>query len=232
MKKFIAFIPALLLLVPFAARAVYVETGAGANGSAGSAETNGAVHVDVEIGGGSGNADATVTQSVDADTGLPVITITTTGEETDASFEAHAKAVKEDNARVKAADVNADGAVEVTYAHRGKLFGFIPVTLTSKTTVASDTESGAKVVVQMPWWSFLVSGASKAKADIEAALNASTAIQVNAEAEASSASRARLADAIVASLDAFVELEAGVDASAAGGTYLEKQSPENAGAAE
>lgn len=114
-------------------------------------------------------------------------------------------------------DSDSDESTEVVvvYRHRGKLFGFIPVTVKSTTIV--DTTSDGEVMVgsRLPWWSFLVAGENYAKEDLETRVKENATIKSSARASMSASSKAQLTEAVLAEIEAHAQsqTEAKLDTS-------------------
>ena len=208
MRLFAKVLTLALVVVPFSASAVSlygttdvkVDTSAGAKTDAGASvkgdaggssgndvevKDDGAAGVQVQVGG---NTDTNATTNAEA---------SITG---DPDFDLFAKSVTTSNAEVSAVDLDADGKVDVAYKHKGWLFGFIPVMLTSHTTVTAESDGTAKAHVSLPWWSFLVSGVSQVKSDTEAALDADVDVKANASVQTSTNARVKLVEVMVSSL--------------------------------
>jgi len=92
-----------------------------------------------------------------------------------------------------------ENTVEVRYGVPGRLFGFIPVTMTAQVEVASD----GTVAVSYPWYRFLV--ATDAEGDIESELSS----RIDSSAAFTASAKAALVDEIRVALP-----EASVSASA------------------
>ena len=214
--KYFPILLSILISLPLSAGAVglYGDTGVnvnvGADASAKS-QTNagattsvnvgvsGSTHVETPSGveitvdrSGTGGADVSVEHRI---TGDP-------------DFDLMVTSATKDNARVSKVDVAESGSVDVAFKHDGRLFGVIPVKVTSHTMVAADENGNAKVVVKLPWWSFFVSGVSKVKGDIETALSSNSEVKASANAEASAAARVKLVEVIVSSLTAEANAQA------------------------
>jgi hypothetical protein len=184
MKNFIRTLIALLLLSPVAVLAAEVNVGANVGINATDAEGNPA-HVET---------------STDED-GTPVFTITTNAHaETDADFEAYVENAKTEDSHVESADVDEDGSVDVAYQHEGKILGVFPVTVTSHTSVSSDANGNVVTHVNLPWWSFLVSGLDDIRANVMAALSANADVKANVNAQTNAAARLSLVKAFVSAL--------------------------------
>lgn len=193
--------------------------------SAGAAILNTATNVDatVEVKGSSDSSmNSSARSNGSTNTGVQIhveakpvtYTASTTGTEAsvtnDADFSLFVKTVKTQDPRVSSIGTSSDGTVNVAYKHDAKLFGFIPVEVTSYTSVNGNGD----VSVTMSWWSFLVSGASKIRSDVEALVKGNADVKANAIANASAQSKARLTEAIISSLDAHAAASVETNASA------------------
>lgn len=104
--------------------------------------------------------------------------------------------------------------ISVEWKHEGKLFGFIPVTVTSKTIVVATETDDAKVTTDMPWWSIFVTGINNRSDEIDVKLEESNAIKAYTSTQASTQIRAQALYEIIKelSVDANVEAEANLEA--------------------
>ncbi|MDO8523911.1 MAG: hypothetical protein Q7R74_01630, partial [bacterium] len=163
MKIFAKLVPLGLLLLPLSVGAVsiYGDTSVQVNTTVGATTT-------VET-GVSGSARVETPSGVNVDvnrSGDDGVEVTIENKSIgDPDFDLLVSTIKTENERVVAVDVDADGAVDVAYKHQGRLFGFIPVTVTSHTTITATTDGTVTAKVRLPWWSFFVSGVSKIKTD-------------------------------------------------------------------
>lgn len=98
--------------------------------------------------------------------------------------------------------------ITVEWKHEGKLFAFIPVTVTSETKVMANETAEAKVTTDMPWWSIFVSGVNDRSDEIDAKLEGSAAIKAYTDAKVSAQVRAQAVYEIVNELSADASLEA------------------------
>ena len=195
MRKIITHVVAgFLVLVPLSAAALTVDVDAARGAKGGSMDSS--VGSDVVVGTKADvKTDAMVKIDMDSDDdGAMEATITG-----DPDFDLYVKSVTSAEAQVSEVDVDEDGAVEVAYEHEGKLFGFIPVMVTSRTSVTAESNGQARVHARLPWWSFLVSGISGVQSGVETSLNAKEVIKTGS-AKASASIRIKLAEAIVSSL--------------------------------
>jgi hypothetical protein len=219
MKTFTKLVPLALLVLPFGAFAASLYGGTAVNittGTGVSATVDANVYTGGNASSSSGNTDSHTTAGVDVNVGgNGNTTVQSTADiAASAEFKAVADSAKASDERVQAVDLNNEGAVDVAYRHDGKLFGFLPIKVTSHTLVKAQNDGTVSVQVKLPWWSFLVSGVSKVRSDLEASLQANAEVKADAMAEASASSRARLAQAIVASLMAYANGSADANASA------------------
>lgn len=130
-----------------------------------------------------------------------------------ADLEAYASSRISSNENIEGAEFSSD-RMRVSFKEEGRLFGFVPVSMTSHAEVNAD----GSVEVTRPWYRFMVATSASADQDLEARLTA--ALEASAEsmtsasgnASLSAAAQARLLDEIVASLDT------GAQASATGST--------------
>lgn len=104
-----------------------------------------------------------------------------------------------------------ESMVEVTYRHKGKLLGFIPVTVKSKTVVEVKSDTKTEVHSKLPWWSFLVIKKNYAKADIESRIKSNNTIRQNAKVNASSQEKAQIAEAVIAEVAADANAQASIN---------------------
>lgn len=98
-------------------------------------------------------------------------------------------------------NTNGESEVEVIYKHKGKLFGFIPVTVKSKTVVDIKDDAKTEVHSTMSWWNFMVTGVDYEKNNIESRIKNNSKVQANAQINASAQAKAEIAEAIVAELN-------------------------------
>ncbi len=227
MKTIAKILPIFLVLIPFSADAesmydvkpeVKVEAGAGVSGSSqgsggsssGSTQTGTTVKVEdglhtedsIRLDGSRSSDDGVMEVEVEIEHGVEVETET----HGDPDFDLFVQTVKEGDENVVAADADGDDAVEVEYEHEARLFGFIPVTLMSKTSVKTEGGGMPVVKVSLPWWSFLVSGSSELKSSIETSLSANAELSADATAPRDSSSgmstgrRVKLVEVMVSSL--------------------------------
>lgn len=216
MKTAIKLLPIALLVLPLSvgAASLYGNTEVMANSGSG-------VSVDVGVRGDVKSSTGIETDSEKNETIANVkVDVSDDQEErsdganVSAQFKLFADDVEAKNANVEAVEVNGDGSVEVAYRHEARFLGFIPMKVTSHTTVKSDADGNVSVTVKLPWWSFLVGGVSKVESDIETSLQANAQIKAGAGAQVSNETRAQMVNAIVASLNAEATATAQAEASA------------------
>jgi hypothetical protein len=175
MKKLIGIVPLFALVLPFAAGAVYLESDATGGASAGNSGATGGAQIQLQVEGENGKP-ATVTQDVDED-GTPIFHIMTgadasvSSESDDSMAEDEIKSSISSEEKVKV-EVKDNGTVEIKSKHKGKFLGFLPVTFTVRTDVEKQENGSLTARVNLPWWGFLISGAAKVQADIEALVHA------------------------------------------------------------
>jgi len=125
-------------------------------------------------------------------------------------FAENIRVEKNGAARVEVSSNNDESRVEVIYTHRGKFLGLIPINLRSTTEVIARADSEAEVRSNLPWWSFLVANKNYSKADIESRIKNNTAIQANATMDASAHTKARLAEAVLAEIEAHASAQSSI----------------------
>ncbi|MFA7216579.1 MAG: hypothetical protein WC095_01185 [Candidatus Paceibacterota bacterium] len=117
---------------------------------------------------------------------------------------------KVDKVEIKS-DEDGESKVEVVYKHRGRLLGFIPITLKSTTSVEANSDSEIVVKTRMPWWSFLVGKVDYSKTDIESKIKNNETVKANAKANASAESKAKVVEAVIAEVQADVDAQASLN---------------------
>jgi len=205
MKTAIKLLPIALLVLPLSvgAASLYGNTEVMANSGSG---VSAGVDVDVHV---KGSDD--INDDVKGDTKVEISDDTkesSVEDDMDAEFKSFSDDVESKNENVEAVEANEDGSVEVAYHHQARFLGFIPMKVTSHTTVKSDADGNVTVTVTLPWWSFLVGGVSKVESDIETSLRANAQIKAGASATVSNETRAQIVNAIIASLNAEVAAKA------------------------
>lgn len=101
--------------------------------------------------------------------------------------------------------------IEIAYAHKGKFLGFLPVHINSTTVVEVEENGEMKVHSRLPWWSFLVAKQNYNKDDVESRVRNNEIVKANAQANASATSKAKVAEAIIAEVEASANTEVGVN---------------------
>jgi len=113
---------------------------------------------------------------------------------------------KVDEVRIDSTDNEAK--VAVVYKHKGKLFGFIPVTIKSTTAVMAKANADTAVESHLSWWSFLVTGENYDRDAIETEIRNNAIIMENAKVDASASAKAKVAEAIISEVDSYASLSA------------------------
>jgi hypothetical protein len=131
--------------------------------------------------------------------GVAVVNAAQVASSADLSVFSNNLAVQDSN--VARVDASSGDAVTVEYKHPARLFGFIPVTINSSTTVAPAADGSVSVRTTLPWWHVFVSGVGDVTA-ADATLQNSTTVAADASAGASAQAKAQIAQAVVAALDA------------------------------
>ena len=101
---------------------------------------------------------------------------------------------------VVSSDVDEESKVVVVYKHRGKLFGFIPVTIKSVTSVEAEVDNTINVNSGLSWWSFLVAQENYSKAELESQIENNSTVQTNMKVDASASAKARVAEAVISEI--------------------------------
>lgn len=118
------------------------------------------------------------------------------------------------HAEVASADA-ANGHLSVSYNHSGYLFGVIPVTIVSKTTVSGGADGTVQATTAYPWWHVLVSGVSLDEAtSVDSSITKSADVSAAFSANASAQAKAQAVADIVAELYAGAGAQANAQASA------------------
>ncbi len=205
---------------------VGVDVGAGVSGEAttttdSDSSTSSDALIDI-------NLEATSTAEVVSDTdngeegalrvnadGVAVVMAAEVNSDEDLEVFADNISTREENVDEVTFDADATGAWEarVTYAHTGKLFGLIPVTVKSDTMVKVDAEGELSVESDLPWWNFMVTEKNHAEAEIESRLRDNATVMAAAEVEANAAVKAQVVEAIVAELNAHTYIQAAINAN-------------------
>jgi hypothetical protein len=172
------------------------------------AEVYSTTTVDSEVSETTTSTDGDMFFQVNA-SGLAVIAASQVEAESDLEVFAENATVK--NPKVARVDIDTRGdeemSVKVTYKHSGKFLGFLPVTVRSTTIVESNAESEPKVSSRLSWWSFLVAEKDYEKAELESRIQSNPMIRANATAHASAAAKARVAEAVIAEMNAYTSAQ-------------------------
>ncbi len=157
----------------------------------------------------SSNTEVEVDSDTDAELKLNVFgiaVVSATQVNTDADLKVFSENVTKKNGNVAKVEVSAEGKTEsevkVIYRHRGKLLGFIPVTVRSKTEVLAEADANLAVSSHLSWWSFLVAKTNYDRAELESQIRENTIVKANAKVDASAGAKARVAEAVIAEIQA------------------------------
>jgi hypothetical protein len=142
--------------------------------------------------------------------GVAVVTSSQVNSEEDLEvFISNVAATEKAVSKVKIdSDNNGSSQTKVVYRHKGKLFGFIPMTVKSTTVVETKTGGEVRVVFDKPWYAFLVVGENYAKADLESRIKNNPTIRANANANASASAKAEVVESIIAEVTANADANA------------------------
>ena len=169
------------------------------------AQTTGTINVDGETNVETGlEGGAESESSVDVELGTDSLggTISSSAQvATDADLEIFSANVATQNENVARVDIVAD-EVKVVYRHKGRLFGFIPVTVKSTTSVEFQADAEAEINSRLSWWSFMVAGKNYSRTEVESRIENNATIMANAQADTSASARASVAEAMIAELEA------------------------------
>jgi hypothetical protein len=108
-----------------------------------------------------------------------------------------------------------DDSVTMEYRRPGRLFGFIPVTMTERATVNAD----GSVKVSYPWYRFLVSTEAKTadlETDLQSRVSAWRARMENASSSFSASARASIIGEMMSAFRGGEHMDASVNGSASG----------------
>lgn len=187
-------------------------------------ETTGALEPMVDLNEIETDASIEVDTSVDAETSTPemrnaeldseanlrvgadghvIITAAEVKDEQDLQAFTYNLAVQDTMVEEAKAETTDDGKarVEVIYKHYGELFGFMPIIIHS-TTVVTVGQGQVEVQSNLPWWSLIATKKNHAADEIESRIKDNPTIMTSAEAKADAHTRATIAEAVVAELDA------------------------------
>lgn len=96
-----------------------------------------------------------------------------------------------------------DSSVTVVHKHNGRLFGLIPVTVTSITTVEAKADGETEVHARKSWYSFLVTNESYSSSEVESRIANNPTVQANASADLSAQAKAVIAETIITEVAAY-----------------------------
>ena len=133
----------------------------------------------------------------------------------EADLEAFATNIASEDSEVASVDTDSgsedESKVSVAYRHRGKFLGFIPVTYKSFTTVTAKADAEVDVSSRASWWTFLVVKEDYSEAELESQIRNSATVQANATAQADARAKARIAEAVIAELEAHTSAQASLN---------------------
>ncbi|HET8580925.1 MAG TPA: hypothetical protein VFL98_00450 [Candidatus Paceibacterota bacterium] len=186
------------------AAGVHLDSAAGAQAAVGAGAT---VAVPQAAANGMTNASSTHELSSSTVGATVILPVDVTTKE---DLSAYAKSLPAEDPSIVGADASADGSITVEYAQPAKLFGLIPVTIISHTTVTAGEDGNAVVKTTLPWWHILTSSSDLASLDSTLATSPSLAADVTADASASQQAQAiaTIAEALAAHAKAQANLEA------------------------
>ena len=101
---------------------------------------------------------------------------------------------------VASSEGDEEAKVVVVYKHRGRLFGFIPVTIKSVTSVEAEADNTLTVNSGLVWWGFLVAKENYSKADIESRIESNSTVKANMTLDASASAKAKVMEAVISEL--------------------------------
>jgi len=225
----VSFLVLALLLAPAVSHAsfaievnadtdVEVETSFEGNGSS-SAGTRSNSNLDVGVGASESNsARSEATGSLEVNTNGTAVT-SAVQMQSDVDFDVFRKNIQMSNKAVANIETNVAGRgldtaaahVSVAYKHSGRLFGFIPVTLISNTSVYTSEEGETDVQVRLPWWSAFVVKAHYAQTELETRIQNNATVSANAHADASAQAKAHVAEAMIAEIQAHIDAQASLN---------------------
>jgi hypothetical protein len=150
-----------------------------------------------------GTTDASSLVTVDTDTTKRVSSIDSVPMKVNSTkeLEYYAYALKQKETAVADIDATTNTkAISVEWKHNGKLLAFIPVTITSKTTVEARDDNTLSIKTTLPWWNFFVADVTGVVTNADASLNESAEIKNNMKADTTAEAKAHVIHAIVSSL--------------------------------
>lgn len=119
--------------------------------------------------------------------------------------------VRTKNRVVAKVDIDArnDGGadIELSYHHKGKFLGFIPVNVPSYNSARVKNDGALEFKTTLPWWKFMVKGVHYNKHEIESRIKNNVQIQASAQSELSAHTKAELAEMIATELDAYFQAQ-------------------------
>jgi len=202
-----------LSIVPLASHAqISASLDGGVNGASDGvlyATTNTAIKVDANVGVNNTTDDI----KSESDSGVAVTSANQVNSETDLKIYSENVSIKDPSVTKVEATSESDGKseIKVGYTHKGKLLGFLPINIHSTTIVEVEENGEVKVHSRLPWWSFLVAKQNYNREDVESRVRNNATIKANAQVNASATSKAKVAEAIVAEVEASANTEVGVN---------------------
>jgi len=188
------------------------DTSLNSNTSASSSSVN--AGVDVNIGAtGSGEASSTDNMNMETDSDLSLklnasgVAVRNSSQVNSlADLDVFSSNVTKEDEKVDEVRIDSrdnETKVAVVYKHKGKLFGFIPVTIKSTTAVMAKANTDTAVESHLSWWSFLVTGENYDRDAIETEIRNNAIVLENAKVDASASAKAKVAEAIISEVDSY-----------------------------
>lgn len=180
---------AAFLLTLLIAPAAYAQTsatfdvGAAVNGNAGSMNADGSMKATVTA----KPATTTPSKEIEIRTAEDVVT--------GADLNLYENNISMTNARIIDAD-SSKSKVAISYEHKGRLLGFIPIMVQTRTTASVAEDGTLMVKTTIPWWNFLVAGTGSVRADVDNELSGSAELLQQVSASEDANARARALDTI------------------------------------
>jgi hypothetical protein len=128
--------------------------------------------------------------------GLGIEIISSTQVSSDADLEVFSDNLKVRDEGVADSNAQAAGSADLSYYHRGHLFGLIPIKVKARTWVTTNENGTVQVNTTMPWWSAFVTGTGKVRSEVDGRLASSETLSADVRASADAAARARVLEAI------------------------------------
>lgn len=178
-----------------------VQVGGGVSATSGSAPSN-----------DSGGATISVNPlDINASVGASTVTAAAQVSSSD-DLKSYAVAAMKSDGNIRGMSFS-DNSVEVDYREPGRLFGFIPVSVTAMANVNSD----GSVTVTHPWYDFLI---AKDDTNLQSTLaaNVGPMATANASGQWSYATEAKIADAMKSNLESSNNVSASTQTSASAST--------------